>query len=318
MVHDTCTSRRRFLRKATGGALAHFTATQLLAQEAAARPRPFLFCLYPGSLGVRADQAETIRLAKFYGFEAVEAMPKAWEDPEAVAAEVKANGLVWGTAGLPVEFRRGAAVFEEGLAELPAIAARLQQAGVERMSTWLMPSHDAWTYLTNFDQHANRLRRVATILKDHGVKLGLEYVGTRSLLVRGRYPFIHTLAETRELIARIGTGNVGVVLDSWHWWTAGDTLDAIRELSADDIILVDLNDAPQGVAKEDQLDNRRQLPGSTGVIPMAGFVRTLAALGYDGPVRAEPFNQTLHDLENDAACEATIRALRQTWSKAHG
>jgi hypothetical protein len=59
--------------------------------------------------------------------------------------------------------------------------------------------------------------------------LGLEYVGTQLLLVGRKYPFVHTLAETRELIAEIGIGNVGLVLDTWHWWTAGDTEAALHK-----------------------------------------------------------------------------------------
>ena len=74
---------------------------------------------------------------------------------------------------------------------------------------------------------------------------------------------------------------------------------------------MDANDAPKGVAREDQLDNNRQLPASTGVIPIKDFLQALMAIGYDGPVRAEPFNQTLSDLGNDTACQATIDSLKK-------
>jgi sugar phosphate isomerase/epimerase len=61
---------------------------------------------------------------------------------------------------------------------------------------------------------------------------------------------------TWELIAEIGTANVGVILDSWHWWQAGDTEADLLTLTAKDIVSVDLNDAPAGVAKEEQQDGR--------------------------------------------------------------
>ncbi len=132
------------------------------------------------------------------------------------------------------------------------------------MGTWLMPSHDTLTYNQNFQQHADRLREVSKILKDHDISLGLEYVGTQLLLVKGRYPFLHTLAETRELIAAIGTGNVGLVLDTWHWWTANDTVEDLLSLKNEDVVSVDLNDAPKGLEKRDQQDNARELPAATG------------------------------------------------------
>ena len=186
------------------------------------------------------------------------------------------------------------------------------------MGTWLSPSHDELTYRANFRQHGARLREVAGILKDHGIRLGLEYVGTQQLLVRSRYPFLHTLAETRELIAEIGTGNVGLVLDTWHWWTAGDTAADLLTLKNGDVVSVDLNDAPKGVAKEQQKDNQRELPAATGVIDIAAFLNALVAIGYDGPARPEPFNQVLNALDNEPACAASSAALHKAMELIRG
>ncbi len=273
-----------------------------------------------GSIGVRASQAELIDLADRFGFESVTARPEeiAAAKPGAFAELLGERGLQWGTAGLPVEFRAGDKRFEEDLERLPVLVEALKSEGVRRVSTWLRPSHPELTYLQNFDRHANRLRRVAQVLAEHDLRLELEYVGTQDLLVRARYPFVHTLAETQEFIARIGTGNVGVALDSWHWWTAGDSVEAIRELTNEEVVLVDLNDAPAGVAREDQLDNRRQLPASTGVIPIKEFLQALSVIDYDGPVRAEPFNQTLNDLDNEAACRATVQSLQKAMALVFG
>jgi sugar phosphate isomerase/epimerase len=149
------------------------------------------------------------------------------------------------------------------------------------------------------------------VLKDHGLRLGLEYVGTQSLLVGKRYPFIHTMAEARELIAEIGTGNVGLVLDSWHWWTAGDTAADLLALRNSDVVSVDLDDAPKGIEREQQRDNERELPAATGVIDLTTFVSALHKIGYDGPVRAEPFNKALNALDNEPACAAVSAALHQ-------
>jgi len=79
------------------------------------------------------------------------------------------------------------------------------------------------TYPQNFRRHADRLRQCAQILADHGQKLGLEYVGPRTLLRSQRHPFIHTMSEMKELIVAIGTNNLGFQLDSWHWFNAEET-----------------------------------------------------------------------------------------------
>jgi sugar phosphate isomerase/epimerase len=276
-----------------------------------------MLALTPGSVGVSASsQKELNALAHRHGFEAVEPRgdelaAMSAEQVAAIVADLKAKQLVWSATGLPVDFRRDDKTFREGLARLPAIAAGLQRAGVTRIGTWLSPSHDQLTYRANFRQHIDRLREIATVLDAHRIRLGLEYVGTQLLLVGKRYPFVHTMAETRELIGEIGARNIGLVLDSWHWWTAGDTETDVRALKNEDVVSVDLNDAPKGVAKEQQRDNERELPVATGVIDVTPFLQALAAIGYDGPVRAEPFNRALNALDNDPACAAVSAAMHK-------
>ncbi len=101
------------------------------------------------------------------------------------------------------------------------------------------------------------------------------------------------------------------MLDSWHWWTAGETGDDVRSLRNEQVVAVDLNDAPAGVPLEEQKDGQRELPGATGVIPIPDFVQALVHIGYDGPARAEPFNDALDALDDDEACARTIAALRK-------
>lgn len=313
-------NRRDFLL--TSSALATLAALPAVRSAPAASPRRMTVALTPGSIGVTArNQKELNALAHQHRFEAVE--PRAEElaglsreQLAEVLADLKAKNLVWSATGLAVDFRKDDRTFQDGLAKLPALAAGLQRAGASRIGTWLSPSHDTLTYRANFAQHATRLRAIASVLKDHGIRLGLEYVGTQLLLVRGRYPFVHTMAETRELIAEIGTGNVGLVLDTWHWWTAGDTEADILALKNADVVSVDLNDAPTGIPKEQQKDNARELPAATGVIDVATFMTALHRIGYDGPLRPEPFNQALNALDNDPACAAASAALHKAVSLA--
>jgi sugar phosphate isomerase/epimerase len=227
---------------------------------------------------------------------------------------MKAKKLAFGAAGLTVDFRKDDQTLEAGLKELPALAQALQKAGVTRVGTWLSPTHETLTYLQNFTQHARRLREVATVLAGSGLRLGLEYVGPKTSWTARRYPFIHTMAETRELLAEIGKPNVGFVLDSWHWYTAGETQADLRSLKNEDIVAVDLNDAPAGIPVDQQMDLSRELPLATGVIDVATFLNTLNQLGYDGPVRAEPFNAALRKLPPEEALAATIAAMQKAFA----
>lgn len=298
--------------------VAPFAVQQTALAQSRSPNRKMTLNLVCGAIGVKASQTRAIELAAKHGFESVEAQSSYLAglsdgELEALNADLKKKKLVWGTSGLSVDFRKDGDTFKKGLKELPKLAEGLQRAGVKRVNTWLMPCHDELTYLENFKQHSKRLREVCQVLDDHDLRFGMEYVGTATLLASRKYPFIHTMAETRELVDAIGTGNAGIVLDSWHWWQAGDSIADIESLNNEDIILVDLNDAPAGVEKNQQLDGRRELPLASGTIDAKGFLNALVKIGYDGPVRAEPFNQPLRDLEDDAACRATIDSLKKAF-----
>jgi sugar phosphate isomerase/epimerase len=145
--------------------------------------------------------------------------------------------------------------------------------------------------------------------------LGLEYVAPKTLWSAQRYPFVHTMAEMKELIAEIGRPNVGFVLDSWHWYTAGEGRKELQTLRGNQVVSVDLNDAPQGVPVDQQVDSKRELPAATGVIDARGFLSALKEMGYDGPVRAEPFNEALRKMAPDDALKATKSSLERAFAQ---
>ncbi len=285
--------------------------------------RKMKIALSPGSIGVESTQEEAIGLAHYFGYEAVQpngrelaafSSTRLSEFP----GELSAFGLVWAAAGLGVDFRKDEPLFQEGLRNWSREVKALQQAGVTRVGTWIMPTHDSLTYIQNFKQHVRRLREVALIAEGHGMRLGLEYVGTKSLWSSKTFPFVHTMVETQELIADIGNPNVGFVLDSWHWWTAEEGSSDILALRNEDVVSCDLNDAPGGIPRDKQHDTSRELPLATGVIPIKDFLEALVQIGYDGPVRAEPFNKGLNALSNAEACSETIIAMRKAFSLIRG
>jgi sugar phosphate isomerase/epimerase len=197
---------------------------------------------------------------------------------------------------------------------LPRTAEVLKRAGATRVATWLGPSHPSLTYVQNFRQHARRLREAAKVLGDHGQRLGLEYVGPKTSWASGRFPFIHTMAEMKDLIAEIGQGNVGFLLDSWHWYTAGETQADLLTLSNHDVVCVHLNDAPAGIPVDREMDLKRDLPCATGVIDVKAFLGGLLKIGYDGPILVEPFSQKLAAMPANQAVETTAAAINKAFA----
>jgi sugar phosphate isomerase/epimerase len=279
--------------------------------------RRFRISLAPSAIGVKLSQKETLQKAHEYGFEAFTASPNELaamnsNQRKEFHNEMKAKNLTWDTAGLPVQFRDTKETFEKGVKELPQLAIALKEAGVTGTNTWIMPTHKELTYRENFKQHVERLREVATILQDHNLRLGLEYVGPKTLMTSQRFSFIRTLKELKELIAEIGKPNVGIQLDSFHWFCAEETAEDIRSLNKNEIVTCDLNDAKAGRSPAEQIDSERELPGHSGVIDLKAFVGALLEIGYDGPVRAEPFNKELNQMEDDQALAVTFKAMKNT------
>ncbi|MFO7902355.1 MAG: hypothetical protein R6U98_06835, partial [Pirellulaceae bacterium] len=70
----------------------------------------------------------------------------------------------------------------------------------------------------------------------------------------------------------------------------------------------------EGLARDEQMDLQRELPAATGVIDIQTFLQALIEIGYDGPVRAEPFNKELNAMESEAAGAATANAMRKAFA----
>jgi sugar phosphate isomerase/epimerase len=312
------TSRREFLVAGGLGTVGLAAITPPAAAETGEElpAQKFFMVLSCARIGVKANFRESMDLAVKYGFEGVDPNAEYFsrlsdDEMKRLLGELKAKNLKLGSAGLPVEFRKDEATFNEGLKKLPAIAATLEKAGVTGMTTWIVSSSNELTYPQNFRSHACRLRACAEVLKDHGQRLGLEYVGLRTSWRSQRHPFLHTLSETKELIVAIGTSNLGLQLDSYHWFNAEETEADLLTLRPQDVVTVDLNDAPRGKTLDEQMDLSRELPAATGVISVKVFLGALRKIGYDGPIQAEPFNAALRALPTEQAVAATAAAMRK-------
>ena len=251
------------------------------------------------ALGLSADFPTSVELAAKHGFGGLDpdiGHFASLGDESAIreaASAVAERGLRWGVAGLPVDLTAPAAEFAAQIANLSGTLNVLTAAGIGSVGTWVRPMHDDLTYRRNWVLHVGRLALLAEVLADAGLRLGLEYVGPKTFWSTERFPFIHSLAEVRELIADTGASNIGVILDSFHWYTAGETAADLVGLRDSEIVSVDINDAPDDRDRDEQLDLDRRLPASTGVIDLSGFMTGLRAAGYSGPVKVEPFLTTL-------------------------
>lgn len=274
--------------------------------------------LSPGAIGIRVGSIlHAITLAQEGDFAGVEFNPGAVvalleaKSIESVREMFDSAGVAPACFGLPVDFRTTDEKWREGIAALPTQAQAAADIGCTRCATWIMPCSNERPFDENRAFHVERFTPIAQILANNGISLGLEFIGPKTLWTSQKYPFIHTMDAMLEMAADIGP-NVGLLLDCWHWHTSGGTLEELRALRPEQVVYVHVNDAPAGVGMDEYVDDARGLPGETGVIDIVGFLQALEAIGYDGPVTAEPFKKELADLPTDSD---RLRVVSQAMDK---
>jgi sugar phosphate isomerase/epimerase len=276
--------------------------------------------MYPslstGAIGIKASLQEGLNLAAKHGFRGYHFdIAQAHELGAAHVAQLTKEKHVRLSAwNFPLEFRRDEVRYKQDLLGLPSFARTASELGVFRTSTWILPCSDTLTYRQNFELHVKRLKPATEILLHYGIRLGLEYVAPKTFWSSQRYTFMHTMTEMLELCDAVGP-NTGLLVDSFHWFTAKETVDDLKKLSALQIVEAHINNAPKLPADEQQ-DLTRTLPDETKTINLKAYLQTLQAIGYDGPLMVEPFSKKLSTMSADAACAATAKSLKKVWKQA--
>jgi sugar phosphate isomerase/epimerase len=280
--------------------------------------------LSPVTIGGAPEKlADYLALAERCGFGGVElsmdtviraAEESSWDAVKAMFVQL---AVAPASAGLPVDCYGDDAKFNEGMAILPATAKAAQTIGCTRVCTWIPPAinDDPTAYRR---RTVERFRKVAEVLGDYGIRFGIEFVGPKTLRVgpkaMGKHEFVYNIPQTLDLIADIDAraGNVGMLVDSFHWFCTGSNYEELAALSPKQIVYVHINDAPK-VPIDQQMDMERLLPGE-GIIDLNAFIKALTTVGYTEFVAVETFSADLKAMGRDAACEKAGAAMERFFS----
>ncbi len=258
--------------------------------------------LLPGAIGIK-DIAlpELITLATDAGFQGVNF------DVREAKALADANGIEYVKAlftdagikaagwSLPINWQDDSLRYGQ-IAEFAGLASVALAVGASNALTGIMPGNNDRPFDAQYAYLLERFKPAAQVAKDNGVDIGIEFISPKTIRNRFTYEFIYSLQGMLEFAKDTGTGNVGVLFDVWHHYTAHGTIDGIDNLKASDVLYVHVNDAPEGLEIDEQIDNDRRMPLATGVIDAPEMLRRLAKIGFDGPVATEPFLASLSEL----------------------
>jgi sugar phosphate isomerase/epimerase len=274
------------------------------------------------ALGLKASFFEAVELAKVGGFQGLDINVFEMEDAlrtksvGEIKNVLKQNKLKLGGWALPVNFRKDDETFQRDLDKLQSLIKVAKTVGCLRIFTGIMPFSDTLPFKEHFHLHVKRLKAVAEILDDYGCVLGLEFIGPKTFRFNHKYEFIHTIDGILELREAMKAKNVGLLLDSWHWYTSHASVDQIKQLKSSDVVYVHVNDAPSKIQADEQVDWVRRLPGETGVINIVGFLKALEQIGYDGPVTPEPFDKSLTEIPIQEAVKKVGKYIDKIWKQA--
>ncbi|HEX8235608.1 MAG TPA: sugar phosphate isomerase/epimerase family protein [Abditibacteriaceae bacterium] len=260
-----------------------------------------------------------VQLAARYGFAGVEYSIEAaaalveQTSFEEVAAIFESNTVLPAVFGLPVEWRKDDATFEAGMERLPQLAKLAQDLDSTRCCTWVLP--DGGVPAAEYAERSmRRFVRIGRVLEEQGVRLGLEFIGPAHFRSNPANVWFYDIPGALQVVAAVAElgklENIGLLVDSFHWYTSGGTPMDLASIPTWQVVHVHVNDAPN-VPREQQQDGVRLLPGASGVIDIQAFLKTLDAIGYDGPVAAETFSAELKALPADEAAARAATSMQQ-------
>lgn len=129
-------------------------------------------------------------------------------------------------------------------------------------------------------EYVRVLRDLSGIAGSYGVRLSFEFLGFGWCSVR-------TPRAAHEIIRECGCENVGLTVDTAHFYGGGGLLAELDELDPQRIFAFHLDDL-EDLPKEAIGDDRRLLPG-LGVVPLDEICVRLKRIRYDGSCAIELF-----------------------------
>lgn len=241
-----------------------------------------------GATTMKADLATDIRVAHTAGFDFVEIWAaklrkflrtKSAADlrklfDENALEPLSINSIEHVTFRPPAEFEAIKAECEE----LSALAAELRCPYIVVVPGRLPEQAPSLEEI--IDESVRVLTELSDIAGRHGIGLGFEFLGQTDCSVQ-------TLELADEIVRRVDRPNVGLVIDSFHFYAGGSTFDMIEGIAPESLFIFHINDA-ENLPREQLRDSHRLLPG-LGILPLAEMSQAFKRIGYDRVASVEIF-----------------------------
>lgn len=148
------------------------------------------------------------------------------------------------------------------------------------------------------------LCELSDIASKYNVNLAFEFLGFKDCSV-------NNLSLCNKIVKKVNSENVGVVIDTFHFYTGGSKLDSIKDVDANKIFIFHINDA-ENIPIKFLKDSHRLFPGD-GIIPLREILFALKNISYDKIASIELFRPEYWEWQPEAvariAKEKTLKIL---------
>ena len=156
----------------------------------------------------------------------------------------------------------------------------------------------------------NEMRELADEAADKGLRLAIEPMPFSSNL--------QTVREGARFVEEVDRSNVGLTLDTWHQFRAGDDYrDLPKLIDPASLFIVEIDDCletPSGDLWADTINNRK-LPGE-GSARVEEFTSTILSMGFEGPWGVEIISTEHRALPVAEALKSAARAAKGVIQRA--
>src|SRR5260370_33661250 len=126
------------------------------------------------------------------------------------------------------------------------------------------------------------LREMADAAAEFGISVAFEFMGFPWAAVRD-------VAGAWEIVQEANRPNLGIIVDTAHFYAGGSTLESIREVDPERLVVLHINDV-EDVAKPHITHSHRLYPREC-VIPLPDILGAVRATGWDGVLSVELFRE---------------------------
>lgn len=146
------------------------------------------------------------------------------------------------------------------------------------------------------------LNELGDIAEKHHVGLAFEFLGQTDCSVQ-------TLDFCREIVEKVNRKNIGLVIDTFHFYAGNSSFEAIETLDPKKLFIFHINDA-ENLPKEKLTDAHRLYPG-LGILPIKEIKERFDKIGYDRMASIEIFRPEYWDADPFEVAKAARAATEK-------